>query len=266
MKICLLVVLLLVTKSSFSLGRLGHYVTCEIAFLQLSESTAVKVSQLAKSAGYDSFAQSCYWPDEIRKNKQYDFAKPHHYVNVRRGARSFSSFEHCPNKGCIIDAITAYRQVLSNIDTSSSGSLYVKDPAQALMFLGHFIGDLHQPLHVSYADDAGGNLVDIKIGGVNSSLHWLWDQLLLNHQSWRQMARQLLNELSASQISQWQRSDHYVWANESLQITRAIYQQLPGNHKITRDYVMKNRAVLRQRMQMAGVRIASLLEAIYDNH
>jgi nuclease S1 len=266
MKFFLLLVLLLpVSSSSLAFGRLGHYVTCEIALLQLSETSAAKVTKLAKSAGFDSFAQSCNWADEIRSDKHYDFAKPHHYVNVSRHTISFSSFSRCPAHGCIIDAITAYRRLLSGGVSQLTRSGYVSAQVEALMFVAHFIGDLHQPLHVSYADDAGGNFVVIKLKGVNSSLHRLWDRQLLSEQPWRAMAKQLLAQLSSAQISQWQQvTDVDVWANESLQITRNIYQQLPHDRVITDEYVIKNRLVLFQRMQMAGVRIAALLEDVFN--
>ena len=48
----------------------------------------------------------------------------------------------------------------------------------ALKYLGHFMGDIHQPLHVSFQDDRGGNSVDTT-GICGSNLHSAWDTCLL---------------------------------------------------------------------------------------
>src|SRR6202042_1022788 len=58
-----------------------------------------------------------------------------------------------------------------------------KEPGQAgklasLKFLGHWVGDIHQPLHVSFEDDRGGNNIAVT-GECGSNLHSAWDTCLV---------------------------------------------------------------------------------------
>ena len=42
------------------------------------------------------------------------------------------------------------------------------------MFLVHFLGDIHQPLHDEKLD-VGGNDIDVKFGSSSTNLHHVWD-------------------------------------------------------------------------------------------
>src|SRR5262245_45147476 len=48
----------------------------------------------------------------------------------------------------------------------------------ALKFLGHFTGDIHQPLHMSFEGDLGGNQVNVS-GLCSRNLHSAWDTCLV---------------------------------------------------------------------------------------
>ncbi len=89
------------------------------------------------------FAVACAWPDNVRDQKRYEHTKPWHFVNIPRSATSVSASD-CPKQGCLLSAITEMQQRLQNKPDTDG---------QALLFLGHFIADLHQPMHVSYFDD-----------------------------------------------------------------------------------------------------------------
>jgi S1/P1 Nuclease len=54
----------------------------------------------------------------------------------------------------------------------------VPEPS-SLSFLVHFVGDCHQPLHVSYSCDQGGNFVNVSIFEQDTELHFTWDSVML---------------------------------------------------------------------------------------
>jgi S1/P1 Nuclease len=45
-----------------------------------------------------------------------------------------------------------------------------------LKSVGHWVGDIHQPLHVSFVDDRGGNNIRVS-GQCAGNLHATWDEL-----------------------------------------------------------------------------------------
>lgn len=154
-------------------GRKGHAVTCEIAYLVMHPDTRAKVDALLRGNpwGVGSFREACSWADDIRtlmrkdradltleEMARYDLAKqrgynktgPYHYVNPDP-EHVFRENIDC-DKPCVITAIeTFFRKLADNSNRS--------DKQDALLFLTHFIGDIHQPLHVGLQRDLGGNKV-----------------------------------------------------------------------------------------------------------
>jgi hypothetical protein len=49
----------------------------------------------------------------------------------------------------------------------------------ALRFVAHLVGDTHQPLHAGFAEDHGGNSVDVRVNGRKENLHSFWDTALV---------------------------------------------------------------------------------------
>lgn len=233
--------LALFSTSSFALGKLGHQLTCHLAFEQLSPSTQQKLTQLLntmpkkalaqlnnynyrKSTEINTFAKACTWADAIKKESQFERFKSWHYINVDRD-KSFIDKKSC-NENCVTQAVSYHQQQLS-IATKEHEKL------QALMFLGHWLGDIHQPLHVSFASDLGGNKTQIvSSDGKCTNLHWLWDQCLLtrqfktkDHQARYDYLFQKLTKLLAlnkqnGAVSRWEKDDVYTWATESIEIAR----------------------------------------------
>ncbi|QQD22672.1 endonuclease [Oceanospirillaceae bacterium ASx5O] len=228
----------------------GHALVCQMAYAQLSESVQKKVDALVAKSPEKHFSVACAWPDNVRDQKRYEHTKPWHFVNVPRSATSVSVSD-CPKQGCLLSAITTMQQRLQKKPDTDW---------QALLFLGHFIADLHQPMHVSYFDDRGGNRTSVRFLGDKTNLHYLFDGDILGKRNFRQQAPQWLTTISAEQQQQWQQGDVLSWAGESLQITRTIYAQLPASHKIGSDYRDTFAPQLEQQMKKASVRLAFLLK------
>jgi hypothetical protein len=132
----------------------------------------------------------------------------------------------------------------------------------ALRFIVHIIGDLHQPFHAGNGLDKGGNDVKLKFFWEDSNLHRVWDSGLIDGQklSYTEWTKILSRKISEQQANQWMEVDPKVWIAESAKIRASVY---PENDKLSWDYQYQNLPIVKQRLQMGGVRIAAYLNALF---
>ena len=106
--------------------------------------------------------------DNVPGWDRFDPFENWHFLNVPRTTRSVEQ-SHC-HDNCVLTGIAHHAEALTTASTD-------RDRAEALFFLGHWIGDVHQPLHISYVDDRGGNDIKPINGGfyASSNLHAVWD-------------------------------------------------------------------------------------------
>jgi len=286
LKIKMLLVLIclsLYSNNTFALSKLGHQLVCELSYQHLSANKRGAIDKLlsempqsAKNAinqynylSKDSamtFANACTWADAIKKDDTFDHYKPWHYINLSRETKTVT-INACPNN-CLPQAIISHKNELQK-----SKNLWQK--TQALMFLGHWLGDIHQPLHVSFADDLGGNKTKVNSNdGKCTNLHWLWDSCLLSRQNltneqWLITLEKLWTDTSSNENV----SDDIIWqwANESFEIVLRsdfLYCQQNQNECIAydgvldlpSDYQKKFSPILQGRIVSAAKRLTQLLE------
>jgi len=171
------------------------------------------------------------------------------------------------------------------IAVSQLSSDYVPEPS-SLSFLVHFVGDCHQPLHVSYACDQGGNFVNVSIFEQDTELHFVWDSVMLDHYdpSWSSFADDLQSYLDRHEHLYTQYTKDMSpesWANESLNYTRYdaynfflksdYYPGYPGSTcpypywaNLEDDYYDANIDTIKKRLSQGGVRLGHLLNTIFD--
>lgn len=124
---------------------------------------------------YTSFNLGCLEEDALPRRHVED-----HFINITRDVETIDSGA-CPAGGeCILSGINRDLAILKDAARSREDRVF------ALMALGHWIGDIHQPLHISFADDRGGNGIDVKLRGKcgtsgyrPDNLHAVWDNCLL---------------------------------------------------------------------------------------
>jgi hypothetical protein len=180
----------------------------------------------------------------------------------------------CPAAAtCTLSAIANDSAVLSSPSTTDLEKL------TALKFLGHWVGDIHQPLHVSFEDDRGGNEVLVD-GECSGNVHATWDTCLVLKAVGSDVsaaATDLLKTVTPAKTEEWtQASNPRDWANESLAITRGSATKycvregsscnLPsGEVDVDAGYVQRNVSIVRQQLAKAAVRLAHLLDAAFGN-
>jgi hypothetical protein len=160
-----LVVLFAISSDAWAWGDQGHKVICEIAFRLVQPNTRAEIRKLiGTDEQSNTFSEACTWPDHPRQRAS------EHFLNLPRDSDGLHS-ESCPAaSACVVTAIKKDFEVLSSNSASQAQKL------ASLKFLGHWVGDIHQPLHVSFEDDRGGNSV-LVTGLCDANLHSAWDAL-----------------------------------------------------------------------------------------
>lgn len=256
MRVLITAIFLLLSHPLYAYSKTGHQLICGMTYKIVSDSTRQKLDELTAKSPYSHFEQSCSWADEIRADPAYDYASVLHYVNFSRNEQQVSA-EDCPAQGCVLSGIADMQQRLKQ----------QTDDWQALLFLAHFVADLHQPLHVSYADDLGGNRTAVYFYGLPNNLHGVWDFALLKQLGYETNANQatmLFQQITPEKLSAWQQGDVLSWANESAALTLEIYQGYTPGMLIDDNYVTRYQAVTEQRLQQSAVRLALLLDQLFS--
>lgn len=232
-------------------GKFGHLTVCDLAYRNLTPASRDALGDLLQSRSggitvpgrgqmpdrhYTRFNMGCLEEDAIPRQHEDD-----HFLNVARSVTLIPS--SCPGGGeCILSGISRDIAILKDPSKSRADRVF------ALMALGHWVGDIHQPLHISFADDKGGNGIDATLagrcgtsteGGVKN-LHAVWDKCLLDaglfervrqradfKSNWSRftITYRAVDSLQANTGLAEERSlvgtDPTIWANESYQVTLA---------------------------------------------
>jgi hypothetical protein len=172
--------LLIVPANSFGWGSDGHKIVASIAEARLTPAAKAQVDALLDGA---HLADVASWADEVRRDRPA--TSRWHYVDIPYDAYNYDAARDCQltdHGDCVIAEIARAEKVLS--DTSQTKN----DRTEALKFLVHFVGDMHQPLHsIERKDpatghgDAGGNTVRVTFFGQPANLHGVWDSGIVAH-------------------------------------------------------------------------------------
>ena len=254
-KIAILITSLAISGQALAWGQNGHRITGAIAEKYLSPKAQAAVQQLLPN---EDLAEASTYPDEMKSNPTEFWKKtasPWHYVTIPDG--HIYGPNDAPAEG---DAITALDHFTLNLKDPKTS---LADKQLALRFIVHIIGDLHQPLHVGNGKDRGGNDVKLQFFWKDSNLHSVWDSGLIEQRelSYTEWTNWLSKKISPEQAKQWMVTDPQVWMKESAEIRDTVY---PATDKLSYDYLYENLPIIKQRLQMGGVRIAAYLNAIFD--
>jgi S1/P1 Nuclease len=240
-------------------GREGHAIVARIAALELTSPAKAQVTALlGGDSAENSMAAVASWPDEIRKaNPQ---TAPWHFVDIENGTAGYDAAIDCPNDNCVVAQITKDEHLLG--DKSKS----VEARAEALKFLIHFVGDVHQPLHDADNHDKGGNAVRIGYNGHQFNLHSLWDDEMVEQfgRDPTTVAHQFDGELSPNEKKTMMAGTPTDWANEGFNIAeRDVYKHFPATSsepiEVPESYVTDEGPAIKAQLEKGGLRLAWLL-------
>lgn len=270
-----LIALLLLTAFTFTQvlawGPKGHAIVADIAESHLTPAAKKNVQALL---GNDNLASIASWADQVRKD--HDEATDWHFVDIPKDASGFSEERDCfrpqdkhknadtDHHNCAVDRIEIFEKVLADEKASKAERL------EALKWVVHFIGDLHQPLHA--IDTArGGNDIKLpvfgspKCGDYDCNLHWTWDDLLLQHTnlSEEEYVHKLNEMIKQKHLDQKAGGTPEEWANESHDEAKAIVSPAPAS--IDEAYYQSHIELVNERLALAGLRLAHVLNQTLGN-
>jgi hypothetical protein len=234
-------------------GKTGHRATGEIAQKYLSKKAQRAIDKLLKG---ETLAFVANYADDIKSDPAYSSYGPWHYVNFPFD----STYEAHPNseKGDLIRAIKACVEVLKNQNSTETDKIF------HLKMLVHFIGDLHQPLHVGLAEDKGGNDRQVRWFKDGTNLHTVWDTNMIEdyNMSYIELAENA-DGLSNHQLQQVQQGTVIDWMYESRNLCEEIYANTEIGDKLGYRYMYDYMKVVRSQLQKGGIRLAVLLNDIF---
>ncbi len=246
-------------------GVKGHAIVADIASSRLTPTTRKNLDLIL---GNNSLASIASWPDYVRADRPESYGW--HFVDIPRSAEGFSEERDCyrpQDKGpaaltdhhnCVVDRIEMFRQILGDENAAE------RDRLIALMFLVHFVGDIHQPLHA--VDDArGGNDIPVTVFGSDQcgnypcNLHGVWDYSLMEHTGYseEEYVRHLQELIREEHLDQKAGGSPADWANESHR--EAIQAWVNKGVSIDEAYYQANIRIVDERLALAGLRLAAML-------
>jgi hypothetical protein len=251
----------LLATSAFGYGHEGHQAIAEFARSRLSPSARKAVIQLL---GNDDLAAIATWPDDLKLakkhkgplagdaeaqafNESFPYNGQWHFLNLPLGADHYEESGRFSDSDDIVHKINECIAILE----APKGQPTAFQKKQALRFLVHLVGDIHQPLHVGtgyydlssakpmlieapdqayrHNNDEGGNYLNYGNSHF-TELHNYWDDTLVEHVAhtgnYRKLALALESRVKASSWTGAGDYHHWAdqWATDSVHETRGVYR------------------------------------------
>ena len=255
--ITVLITTLVYTAQLFAWGPLGHQLVGDVAERHITDKTREALKELLSDDR--TLGDVANWADSIKGERPE--TRPWHYANVEEGAEAFELERDCGEQSCVVEQVNLNLEVLRDPEATHAAKV------EALFFLVHFVGDVHQPLHIGRASDRGGNDIEITFNRRKTNLHSLWDTGLLVHTGLGrdEYLNELLRLYGGGNKSMWQKSlDPVEWATESWKLANTHAYLVPKSGRLGSAYYGRNIKVVNERLVMAGVRLAAVLNELYD--
>ncbi|HEY7905457.1 MAG TPA: S1/P1 nuclease [Wenzhouxiangella sp.] len=262
---------LALASSAFGWSRYTHETTGYLAERHLTAEARAAVAELL---GDESLGSVAAWADRVRPDRR-DTA-PYHYVNGPRDQLHPSHEDlHLP-QGTVYTAILMYQDQLKD------ESLSKQQRAEALKFLVHFVGDIHQPLHTAFGDDRGGNDFDVIYRNESFNIHRYWDlnvvEPRLDQFTSQEYARYLDASFSEAEKALWiEQTDPEPWVIEARRYVFAglypvpqLYTYDSGRERTEAIPVMDDTyrevwmPVAEVQLTRAGLRLAGILNQLFQ--
>jgi hypothetical protein len=237
-------------------GANGHRIVAAIAERHLLPVTRMRIAELVGPYPLARFGE---WADKYRASPEGEHTYSWHFVSIPDGERYVHRDYDEP--GDVLQALEYQEGILGD------GTRSLEERAMALKFLVHFMGDMHQPLHVGRAEDRGGNDIDVRWFGSRTNLHSVWDSRMLDFLglSYSEYTA-FLDFATPDQIAQWTAGDYATWAEDAMAARPTVYA-LPdaGSDEVPRlgwDYLDTATPIIEQQLLKAGLRLAAVLNRV----
>ena len=254
----LIVFLIASLLSIINWGSTGHRALAEVASFYLTENAKNKINEILDG---ETIVTASMYADDIKSDSRYDQYYNWHFINMELDENYEDTVPS--EKGDVFIAINKCIDILeSDSVTDSEKSFYLK-------LLIHFIGDLHQPMHIGRYEDRGGNRVYVKWFGRNSNLHRVWDSDMINshNMSYSELAVNLSNPdflVFTKETKDFERDDILDWVKEIHVYTNQIYADVSVDDNLGYEYQYKNFGTVKELLLIGGIRLAKILNYLFD--
>jgi hypothetical protein len=271
--------LLAASPAALAWSALGHRLVGAIAERHLAPAAEAEVRELLAGEPDPTLAGVAAWADTLRNEDppRFKLTSKWHYINAQGGGCGFDLVRDCPDGNCVVAQIEEQRAILADRTQSREAR------RDALKFLVHLVGDVHQPLHAGDRTDAGGNGYQISLatalepeayakdhyidGVMGTNLHSVWDYYILGSAGFGAGGDAVMPYANRLERLPWPPSNEaplsapMAWAKESCRLIEArhIY---PDTHKLDDAYLDAFRPLAEQRVRQAAWRLASILNDV----
>src|SRR5947209_1553695 len=174
----LLLCSLLLPSPASAWWETGHRTVARIAATHLTPAARIRIARILNvpdetAAIADALVLGSTWADEIKKDTHTD---DWHFIDITLQDSRSDNQKRCKDENCVLAQIRLFTAQLAAQKADGRWS-----ELDALRFLVHFVGDVHQPLHAISDADLGGNCerIDPPINEAKS-IHALWDGGIVN--------------------------------------------------------------------------------------
>ncbi|AKC88169.1 endonuclease [Pseudoxanthomonas suwonensis] len=239
-------------------GPLGHRLVARLAEPDLTPQARATVARLLAGEPEPTLPGIANWADELRSSDPGLGRRSArwHYVNLDGDGCGYDAARDCPRGDCVVAALEKQTAILADPGRTDA------ERRQALKFVVHFVGDVHQPLHAGHAHDRGGNDYQVNYRNKGSNMHSLWDSGLLNarrldEDAWLARLRALP---APPPVSPMPADAPRLWAEQSCRVVAApgFY---PRGHVIDEAYVDAHLPIAERQLRLAGAHLAATLNA-----
>ena len=251
----------------------GHETVAKIAEANMSVRARANMGRLLRAAPLigtpkcrlRNIKDASVWADCIKGDQlRWGYTSSWHYQNVDI-CKPFDVKSACAGGNCVS------AQIDRNFALLKDKTLPANVRLEAMAFLIHFVGDLHQPLHAGDHGDRGGNDLKANYGVMPGyNLHSVWDGLLADRaiSAAPAIVRRFSNAerlaMNAGTTRDWSEEN---WAvSRDIAYTRAVDGDPCGQKPTTavnidEADVAASRGALRWQVERGGLRLARLLDA-----
>lgn len=267
-------------STALAWATLGHALVGELAQRQLDPKAQAEVARLLADEPRPTLAGVASWADALRTTdpERFKATSRWHYINAKGGGCDFDLARDCPDGNCVAGALANQLAVLRD----RSQPLAAR--RDALKFVVHLVGDVHQPMHAGNRPDSGGNRFQVSLrtsiapeayarkshvnGVMGTNLHSVWDYYILASRGLdlQAYADALDTRKSPVQTGPVGTGVLLDWARDScMLIDRAGLYPADDQHVMDHAYLDKFRPLAESRIQLAGARLAALLNQALGN-
>ncbi|XP_061339492.1 endonuclease 2 [Gastrolobium bilobum] len=278
MQVVAIVSLMLLFPNTQGWGEDGHAIICRIAQSRLSNTAAVAVRKLLPEYAENDLGSVCSWADHVRFYLPWSAAL--HFADTPDNLCNYQYDRDCKDQNgekgrCVVGAINNYTNQLLNYGRETQYNL-----TQALLFLSHFMGDVHQPLHVGFTSDKGGNTINIHWYTRKQNLHHVWDDNIIetaeerfydsNIDEFISTIQGNITKTWSGQVKGWETCDSSettcpnIYASEGIQAAcQWAYKGVTEGSVLEDDYFLSRLPIVNLRLAQGGVRLAATLNRIF---